>query len=133
SESVKPIAKTDSCQAHHVGYILTGRLHVLSDDGGEAELGPGEPYEIAIVDPSGAPVSEPGQVQPRSLGRARRPRRFPGRSDGEGQAGQHQSDTYPPSFKLSLALKDMRLVTEAAIGAGRDLKLAAASRAWLDQ
>src|SRR5439155_6730224 len=66
SESVKPIAKTDSCQAHHVGYILTGRLHVLSDDGGEAELGPGEPYEIAIVDPSGAPVSEPGQVQPRS-------------------------------------------------------------------
>ena len=44
-----------------------------------------------------------------------------------------ESDTYPPSFKLSLALKDMRLVTEAAIGAGRDLKLAAASRAWLDE
>ncbi len=46
SESVKPIAKTDSCQAHHVGYILTGRLHVVSDDGGEAELGPGEAYEV---------------------------------------------------------------------------------------
>jgi 3-hydroxyisobutyrate dehydrogenase-like beta-hydroxyacid dehydrogenase len=44
-----------------------------------------------------------------------------------------ESDTYPPSFKLSLALKDMRLVTEAAIGAGRDLKLANASRAWLDE
>ena len=44
-----------------------------------------------------------------------------------------ESDTYPPSFKLSLALKDMRLVTEAAIGAGRDLKLADASRAWLDE
>jgi len=44
-----------------------------------------------------------------------------------------ESDTYPPSFKLSLALKDMRLVTEAAIGAGRDLKLASASRAWLDE
>src|SRR5207302_10428851 len=41
-----------------------------------------------------------------------------------------ESDTYPASFKLSLALKDMRLVTEAAIGAGRDLKLADASRAW---
>ena len=40
SESVKPIAKTDSCQAHHVGYILTGRLHVVTDDGGESELGP---------------------------------------------------------------------------------------------
>jgi hypothetical protein len=46
SESVKPIAKTDSCQAHHVGYILSGRLHVKTDDGGEAELGPGEAYEI---------------------------------------------------------------------------------------
>jgi 3-hydroxyisobutyrate dehydrogenase-like beta-hydroxyacid dehydrogenase len=44
-----------------------------------------------------------------------------------------ESDTYPPSFKLSLALKDMRLVTEAAIGAGRDLKLANASRAWLEE
>ena len=46
SESVKPIAKTDSCQVHHVGYVLTGRLHVLADDGQEAELGPGEAYDI---------------------------------------------------------------------------------------
>jgi hypothetical protein len=46
SESVKPIAKTDSCQAHHVGYILTGRLHVVTDDGGESELGPGDAYEV---------------------------------------------------------------------------------------
>jgi 3-hydroxyisobutyrate dehydrogenase len=44
-----------------------------------------------------------------------------------------ESDAYPPSFKLSLALKDMRLVTEAANGAGRDLKLANASRAWLEE
>jgi 3-hydroxyisobutyrate dehydrogenase-like beta-hydroxyacid dehydrogenase len=44
-----------------------------------------------------------------------------------------ESDSYPPSFKLSLALKDMWLVTEAAIAAGRDLKLAEASRAWLDE
>ena len=44
-----------------------------------------------------------------------------------------ESDTYPPSFKLSLALKDMRLVTEAAIGAGRTLKLADAARAWLEE
>ena len=46
SESVKPIAKTDSCQAHHVGYILTGRLHVVTDDGGETELAPGEAYDV---------------------------------------------------------------------------------------
>jgi 3-hydroxyisobutyrate dehydrogenase-like beta-hydroxyacid dehydrogenase len=44
-----------------------------------------------------------------------------------------ESGTYPPSFKLSLARKDMRLVTEAAHRAGRDLKLAEASRAWLDE
>ena len=44
-----------------------------------------------------------------------------------------ESDTYPPNFKLSLALKDMRLVTEAARGTGLDLKLAEASRAWLDE
>jgi 3-hydroxyisobutyrate dehydrogenase-like beta-hydroxyacid dehydrogenase len=47
--------------------------------------------------------------------------------------GNIESGTYPPSFKLSLARKDMRLVTEAAGRAGRDLKLADASRAWLDE
>ena len=31
-----------------VGYILTGRLHVVTDDGGEAELGPGEAYEVEL-------------------------------------------------------------------------------------
>jgi mannose-6-phosphate isomerase-like protein (cupin superfamily) len=46
SKSVKPIAKTDSCQVHHVGYILSGRLRVATNDGQEAEIGPGEAYEI---------------------------------------------------------------------------------------
>jgi hypothetical protein len=46
SENVKPIAKTESCQAHHVGSTLSGRLHVVTDDGEEAELLPGQPYEI---------------------------------------------------------------------------------------
>ena len=46
SESVKPIAKTESCQTHHVGYILSGRLHVAADDGTEADLGPGDAYDI---------------------------------------------------------------------------------------
>jgi hypothetical protein len=46
SENVKPIATTDSCQVHHVGYLLSGRLHVATEDGGEAEIGPGEAYEI---------------------------------------------------------------------------------------
>ena len=46
SENIKPIATTDSCQVHHVGYILSGRLHVTTEDGGDAEIGPGEAYEI---------------------------------------------------------------------------------------
>jgi hypothetical protein len=46
SVNVKPIAATDSCQVHHVGYLLSGRLHVATDDGAEAEIGAGEAYEI---------------------------------------------------------------------------------------
>jgi hypothetical protein len=46
SECIKPIAKTDSCQVHHVGYVVTGRLHVLGDDGSEAEFAPGDAYEV---------------------------------------------------------------------------------------
>jgi hypothetical protein len=46
SKSIKPIAKTDSCQARHVGYILSRTLHVATEDGGEAEFGAGQAYEI---------------------------------------------------------------------------------------
>jgi len=42
SQDVKPIAGTDSCQAHHTLYILSGRMHVVMDDGTEFELGPGD-------------------------------------------------------------------------------------------
>jgi hypothetical protein len=42
SEHVKPIVGTDSCQATHVGYVLSGRMHIVMDDGAEAEIGPGE-------------------------------------------------------------------------------------------
>jgi len=40
---------------------------------------------------------------------------------------------YPARFKLRLAAKDMRLVTEAADVAGLDLDAARATRAWLDR
>jgi quercetin dioxygenase-like cupin family protein len=42
SEHVKPIAKTDSCQAAHTGYFLSGRMKVVMDDGEELEFGPGD-------------------------------------------------------------------------------------------
>jgi hypothetical protein len=46
SESVKPIAKTDSCQALHHGVVISGNLHVVMDDGSEADLGPGDVYYL---------------------------------------------------------------------------------------
>ncbi|QIN80709.1 cupin domain-containing protein [Rubrobacter marinus] len=46
SEHVKPVAGTDSCQVAHVGYVLSGRLHVRMDDGSEGELGPGDAMTI---------------------------------------------------------------------------------------
>jgi hypothetical protein len=59
SKSIKPIAKTDPCQAHHVGYILSGTLHVATDDGGEAEFGPGQAYEIQPGDDGWVVGDEP--------------------------------------------------------------------------
>lgn len=46
SEHVKPIAGTDSCQAAHLGYIISGRTGVRMDDGSEREFGPGEVFSI---------------------------------------------------------------------------------------
>jgi quercetin dioxygenase-like cupin family protein len=46
SEHVKPIAGTDSCQSAHTGYVLSGRMKVVMDDGEEAEVGPGDAFVI---------------------------------------------------------------------------------------
>jgi class 3 adenylate cyclase len=46
SVDVKPIAGTQWCQSHHVGYAISGRLRVQMSDGVELELGPGEVFEI---------------------------------------------------------------------------------------
>lgn len=46
SQDVKPIAKTESCQAHHLGYVLSGRLHIRMEDGSEIDVGPGDVLEV---------------------------------------------------------------------------------------
>ena len=46
--------------------------------------------------------------------------------------GHIESGEYPPNFALYLAVKDLRLVTEAAEKAGVDAKLAAAARAHFE-
>ena len=39
---VKPVAKTEWCEAPHFQYHLTGRLGIKMQDGTELEVGPGE-------------------------------------------------------------------------------------------
>jgi quercetin dioxygenase-like cupin family protein len=46
SESVKPIVGTESCQQHHLGYVVSGSLHVVADDGAEADVRTGDAYQI---------------------------------------------------------------------------------------
>ena len=45
-DDIGPIAGTDSCQTHHFGYCVSGRMRVVMDDGTELELGPGDLAEI---------------------------------------------------------------------------------------
>ena len=42
SECVKSIAGTESCQAAHLAYQISGRLHVVMDNGETTEYGPGD-------------------------------------------------------------------------------------------
>jgi quercetin dioxygenase-like cupin family protein len=45
SESVKPIAKTDQCENHHLGVVVGGKLHVETPDE-SIDLSAGDVYEI---------------------------------------------------------------------------------------
>lgn len=49
SESVKPIVKTEYCEAPHVQYHVSGRLRVRMVGGSEQEFGPGD---VGVI-PSG--------------------------------------------------------------------------------
>jgi class 3 adenylate cyclase len=40
------IAGTASCQLHHLGYSISGRMHVVTDDGQELDIEPESIYEI---------------------------------------------------------------------------------------
>jgi class 3 adenylate cyclase len=46
SEAVAPIVRTASCQNRHIGYAITGQLHVVMDDGTVLDIMPGDGYEI---------------------------------------------------------------------------------------
>jgi hypothetical protein len=47
SECIKPVVGTDSCKVEHVGYVVSGQLHVVHDDGTAADVAGGNVYRIA--------------------------------------------------------------------------------------
>ena len=46
SVDIKPIAGGESCQFHHLGFTVSGRLRVQMPDGTELETGPNEVFEF---------------------------------------------------------------------------------------
>lgn len=47
SECIKPVVGTDSCQVEHIGYVVSGALHVEHDDGSTGDVAGGSVYRIA--------------------------------------------------------------------------------------
>jgi len=45
SEHVKPIVGTESCQVHHIGYVISGRIHIEMDSGASIEVSGGDTFE----------------------------------------------------------------------------------------
>ncbi|GAA4288333.1 cupin domain-containing protein [Georgenia daeguensis] len=46
SVNLRPIAQTDSCQVEHFGYVLSGRMRVVMDDGMQFEVGPDDLFAL---------------------------------------------------------------------------------------
>lgn len=46
SNDVKPVVGTESCQVHHVDYVISGTLHVIMNDGAEFNIRYGDVMDI---------------------------------------------------------------------------------------
>ena len=46
STHMQPVAKTTSCQVRHIGYVVSGKMGFLMDDGTELEVGPGDVFDV---------------------------------------------------------------------------------------
>jgi hypothetical protein len=79
SEHVKPIVGTESCQVHHIGYVVSGHLHVEMADGASLEVMGGDASRSRPATTPGSSATSRGS---RSTGLAAgssrgRPRRSP--------------------------------------------------------
>jgi hypothetical protein len=59
SECIKPVVNTPSCQVEHIGYVVSGSLHIKHDDGSEDDLTPGKVYRVAPGHDAWNPGQEP--------------------------------------------------------------------------
>lgn len=46
SEDMRPLVGTPSCQYHHQGIVVSGYLQVITDEGAQRMIGPGEAFDI---------------------------------------------------------------------------------------
>ena len=46
SNDVKPMAGTESCQMHHLGYCIEGHMRVHMNDGTDKDINAGDAFEI---------------------------------------------------------------------------------------
>ena len=44
--SMKAVAKTETCEVRHIGYVVSGRIGFLMDDGTKLEVGPGDAFDV---------------------------------------------------------------------------------------
>jgi len=59
STDVAPLAGTATCQTRHLGYVLSGRMHVKLEDGREAEISAGDLFDLPAGHDAWVVGSEP--------------------------------------------------------------------------
>ncbi len=46
SKDIKPLVGTPSCQFQHQGIVISGKMHMVTDEGGQRTIGPGEVFDV---------------------------------------------------------------------------------------
>ena len=85
SADVKPIAGTETCQVLHSGYVLSGRMHIVMDEGQEVDIGPGD-YVLCPPGHDAWTIGDEACVMLDVAGAATYARTSPGAGAGAGPA-----------------------------------------------
>lgn len=77
---MRQVAKTESCEVRHIGYVISGRMGFSMDDGTKLEVGPGDAFDVhpghdtwtigetpaVFLDLIGAVASQKGSQEPQT-------------------------------------------------------------------